>query len=83
MNPKGTRIFRIRAANGKPLSNVPGIQTALSISTNDLYYDIETHHNQLLIMSGDFQQEFKHEIPAEKRNLNAERVSITLRAHKK
>lgn len=71
MNTGGTRIFRIRDFHGKKIFN------------NELYKDIITRNNQLLIMGGDFQEEFKHEVPAEKRNLNAERISITLRSHKK
>lgn len=71
MNPGGHRIFRIRDYDGE------------RIFDGSLYKDIITKHNQLLIMGGAFQKEFKHEVPAEKSNHNAERVSITLRSHKK
>lgn len=83
MNPGGTRIFRLRANKADSLSAIPGLQTASSISTSGLYYDVITKHNQLLIMEGDFQKEFKHEVPVEKSNKNAERVSITERYHRK
>lgn len=71
MNQGGTRKFRLRDIKGKPIFN------------GSLYKDIQTKHNQLLVMFGDFQKEFKHEVPVEKSNLNAERISITLRYHKK
>lgn len=74
MNPGGTRKFRIRDFHGNQI-NVGGKLVN--------FRDIQTKHNQLLIMAGDFQKEFKHEVPAEKTNKNAERVSITLRWHKK
>jgi len=70
MNPSGNRIFRLRDILARLLSN------------GKLYFDVQTRHNQLLIMGGEFQKEFKHEVPVEKRNLNAERCSITLRYHK-
>ena len=66
MNPGGTRKFRIRDKH----------------AGDAMLMDILTKHNQLLVMGGDFQKHFKHEVPAEKRNKLAERVSITLRYHK-
>jgi len=71
MSHNGKRKFRIRDMHSQPIFD------------NSLYKDIITKHNQLLIMGGDFQKEFKHEIPIEKTNQLAERLSITLRYHKK
>jgi len=66
MNPGGTRNFYIRDK-----------------SQNDkIILKVPTRHNQLLVMGGDFQKHYKHEIPKELRNTNAERVSITARYHR-
>ena len=70
MNKGGTRKFRVRDFNGAPVFN------------GKLFKDLITKHNQLYVMGGDFQKEFKHEVPVEKTNKNAERISITLRYHK-
>jgi alkylated DNA repair dioxygenase AlkB len=67
MNPGGTRKFYIRDKS-------KGDQIVLKVPTR---------HNQLLVMGGDFQEHYKHELPCEKRNQNSERVSITARYHKK
>jgi alkylated DNA repair dioxygenase AlkB len=42
--------------------------------------DIITKSGQLLIMEGDFQKEFTHEIPIQKRKKNC-RISLTFRKH--
>ncbi len=43
-------------------------------------YDIPTENGQLLMMRGDFQREFTHEIPIEK-DKNGVRASLTFRYH--
>jgi alkylated DNA repair dioxygenase AlkB len=43
-------------------------------------FDIPTGHGQLLIMGGDFQSHFTHEIPKEK-NKDGLRASLTFRHH--
>lgn len=49
--------------------------------TNEQVITISTKHNQLLVMGGNFQKSFKHEVPVEKSNKNAERISLTFRYH--
>lgn len=70
-----------------------GIVGALSIGSERWFvvYDIttkkeicrvQTHHGQLLVMSGDFQVDYMHGIPIEQ-NCDTPRVSFTGREHKK
>lgn len=48
---------------------------------NKTVFDEETRNNQLLVMDGeDFQKEFKHGIPVQKKVKNS-RVSLTFRKH--
>lgn len=82
MNPGGTRIFRIRAGKNQSFKTIPEFYARNGVSSSGLYTDIITRHNQIVVMGGRFQEEFKHEIPVEKSNLNAERISITCRMHK-
>lgn len=42
--------------------------------------DVKTENGQLLVMDGDFQQNFRHSIP-ERKNKPLERVSLTFRRH--
>ena len=49
--------------------------------TKTIIKDIAHNPGDLLIMTGEFQKEFKHEIPIEKTVKNA-RVSLTFRMHK-
>ena len=44
--------------------------------------DVPTSSNNLLIMGGDFQKEFTHEIPLEKK-VKGSRISFTFRRHLK
>jgi len=48
--------------------------------TGDIVSDIPTNQGELLIMGGDFQKEFTHEIPIEKK-VNQTRYSFTFRKH--
>ena len=66
----GPRKFRIRRKNGETLGG-------------GNFMDVWTGHGQLLIMGGDFQDHFKHEVPVEKTNPNPERCSLTFRNHLK
>ena len=44
--------------------------------------DVQTRSNEILIMGGDFQKEFTHEIPQEKK-VKESRISYTFRTHTK
>lgn len=48
--------------------------------TGKIVKDLYTHSNQVIHMSGDFQKEFTHEIPVEKKVLST-RYSLTFRKH--
>jgi alkylated DNA repair dioxygenase AlkB len=47
-------------------------------ATNNIVMDIPTNSNEILIMGGDFQKEFTHEVPVEKKITTA-RISFTFR----
>lgn len=49
--------------------------------TGGPFQDIPTKHGQLLVMNGDFQNEFTHEIPKETK-VKDMRVSLTFRHHR-
>jgi alkylated DNA repair dioxygenase AlkB len=49
-------------------------------ATNNIVMDIPTNSNEILIMGGDFQKEFTHEVPVEKKITTA-RISFTFRKH--
>ena len=48
--------------------------------TKEIIADIPTESGKIIIMGGDFQKEFTHEIPCEKNKKNP-RVSFTFRKH--
>jgi alkylated DNA repair dioxygenase AlkB len=48
--------------------------------TKEIVKDIQTEPNKIIHMAGDFQKEFTHEIPMEKKKKNP-RVSFTFRRH--
>lgn len=48
--------------------------------TNKIVIDIQTSENEILIMGGNFQKEFTHEIPIEKK-IKSSRISFTFRKH--
>lgn len=50
--------------------------------TNEIVMDVPTEQNKILQMAGNFQKEFTHEIPVEKRVKGA-RYSLTFRKHTK
>jgi alkylated DNA repair dioxygenase AlkB len=50
--------------------------------TNKIVMDIPTTSSEILIMGGNFQKEFTHEIPVEKK-IKEKRVSFTFRKHLK
>jgi alkylated DNA repair dioxygenase AlkB len=72
------------------LSN--GVVACISLGVNRIFriknkidkskIDIETKNGQLLVMDGNFQKEFTHEIPIQKQ-INSGRISITFRKHTK
>ena len=49
-------------------------------STGKIVLDVPTNSNELWCMSGDFQKEFTHEVPVEKK-VKEERISFTFRKH--
>lgn len=49
-------------------------------STNKIVIDVPTTPGELLVMDGEFQNEFKHEVPIEKR-VKGDRISFTFRKH--
>ena len=51
-------------------------------NTKKIIQDFSLNHGDMLIMGGDFQKEFTHEIPIEKKIKNS-RISFTFRKHKK
>lgn len=75
-----TRTFRIRPK--KTLTNTISSTIEPNKKMKTPVYDIPTGHGQILIMGGDFQKEFTHEIPIEK-NKNNIRASLTFRYHTK
>ena len=48
--------------------------------TGKIVMDVPTGHNQFILMSGNFQREFTHEVPIEKK-VNGVRYSFTFRKH--
>jgi alkylated DNA repair dioxygenase AlkB len=46
------------------------------------FVDVQTRHGQLLVMEGDFQKEYTHEIPVQKK-VKIPRLSLTARYHSK
>ena len=48
--------------------------------TKEVVADVPTESGKMMIMAGEFQKEFTHEIPSEKRKKNV-RVSFTFRRH--
>lgn len=63
-----SRKFRIRRKDGSTLSG-------------ENFLDIPTKHGQLLVMGGDFQKLYKHEVPPEKKLEDGHRISLTFRCH--
>ncbi len=48
---------------------------------NNIIMDVKTNSREILIMGGNFQKEFTHEIPVEKK-IKESRISFTFRCHK-
>lgn len=44
-------------------------------------FDVTTRHGQLLMMENEFQNEFTHEVPVQKK-IGGQRISITFRVHR-
>lgn len=51
-------------------------------STNQIVMDIPTTSKEIWVMGGDFQKEFTHEVPVEKK-IKDKRISFTFRKHLK
>lgn len=49
-------------------------------NTNAIIIDVPTNQNEILVMGGNFQKEFTHEIPVEKK-ITETRYSLTFRKH--
>jgi alkylated DNA repair dioxygenase AlkB len=63
-----SRKFRIRRKDG-------------AMPSGESFLDIPTKHGQLLVMGGDFQKLYKHEVPSEKKLEDGHRISLTFRCH--
>lgn len=85
----GTDYVGAHSDSESGLSN--GVVAAISVGAvrifrirrkddNKIVLDIPTISGELLVMDGKFQQEFKHEIPIQKR-IKTDRVSFTFRKH--
>lgn len=72
-----SRTFRVR-----PKDRILQVEGEKSKRHKTPVYDIPTENGQLLIMKGDFQREFTHEIPPEK-GKDGVRISLTFRYHSK
>lgn len=87
-----TRIFRVREkrAHESPRKRAKGTrvhQSIAKVSTrmiNDRIasFDVPLRDKQLVVMRGDFQKEYTHEIPRQKK-ICAVRYNLTFRCHKK
>lgn len=69
----GIRKFRIR-------ERCKASPELLKTSTNPIVLDYEHQPCELLVMDGEFQKEFTHEIPTQKK-IKEERISLTFRHH--
>ena len=70
-----SRTFRVRPKDKKLIiEGEPNTKYKTSV------YDIPTENGQLLMMKGEFQREFTHEIPIEK-DKNGVRASLTFMYH--
>jgi len=68
LTTSGHRKFRIRRIDGNKING-------------ENFYDVITQPGQLLVMEGDFQKMYKHEVPIEKTCKDPHRLSITVRCH--
>jgi alkylated DNA repair dioxygenase AlkB len=87
--PNGEHYIGKHSDDEKALSNVGIVSISYGASrkfrirnkeTNKIVMDIPTSSNEILIMGGDFQKEFTHEIPIEKK-IKDKRISFTFRKH--
>ena len=71
-----------RSVNLNPLGFSPGIRKfrIRNKDTKEIVLDFDHNPCTLLVMQGEFQREFTHEIPIQKR-VKDERISITFRHH--
>jgi len=76
------RTFRIRYINNCPPDIVVSSSVDRRTPTSTIVADIPHHEGMLLVMAGDFQDEFTHEIPPITTNkVNTPRLSLTFRSH--
>jgi alkylated DNA repair dioxygenase AlkB len=87
--PDGEHYIGKHSDDEKALSNVGIVSISYGASrkfrirdkkTNAIVMDIPTSSDEILIMGGDFQKEFTHEIPIEKK-IKEKRISFTFRKH--
>jgi len=72
----------VRSSNWKRSVFRPGIRKfrIRDKSTKKIVLDYDHQPGTLLVMSGEFQKQFTHEIPIQKK-IKDERISITFRHH--
>lgn len=76
------RNFRIRYKNDSPSDMVVSSSVDKRSHNSTIVADISHEEGMLLVMGGDFQSEFTHEIPAVSTNkVNTARISLTFRQH--
>jgi alkylated DNA repair dioxygenase AlkB len=87
--PDGTHYIGKHSDDERALSSAGVVSVSFGDSrkfrirdkaTNKIVMDIPTNSNEILIMGGDFQKEFTHEVPVEKKITTA-RISFTFRKH--
>ena len=87
--PDGTHYIGKHSDDERALSSAGVVSVSFGASrkfrirdkaTNNIVMDIPTNSNEILIMGGDFQKEFTHEVPVEKKITTA-RISFTFRKH--
>lgn len=87
--PDGTHYIGKHSDDENSLSNIGVVSISYGATrkfrirdklTNQIIRDIPTTSKEIWIMGGDFQKEFTHEIPVEKRIKNS-RISFTFRKH--
>lgn len=89
----GENVIGAHSDSEKGLDKKKGTVVALSygavrkfrirdVETKNIVVDIPTTHRSMIVMEGEFQKEFTHEIPQEKK-VKDERISLTFRHHVK
>jgi alkylated DNA repair dioxygenase AlkB len=73
-----TRIMRFRPK--KLQKQLEEAASSISLPPNNTRIDVELPDNSLIVMEGDFQKEYTHEVPSQAKILQP-RISLTFRHH--